>query len=200
MLTIGLTGGIGSGKTTVANFFAELGITVIDTDQLARDVVAPDMPAFQKILVHFGKHILNAAGQLDRKKLRSIIFNDPQQKLWLEKLLHPLIRAEMKTAITNAKSPYCIAVIPLLAETEPNPIIDHVLVVDAFEDQQIERAIKRDQMTPEQIMAIMKTQVNREKRLSIANDVIYNDKNLEHLKQQVLELHHKYLKLAENAQ
>lgn len=195
MLVIGLTGGIGSGKSTIAKYFAELGIDIIDTDQLAREVVAPGTPALVKITEHFGKEILDAK-QLNRKKLGDIVFKNTAERKWLEQLLHPLIRQETQRRIQQAKSSYCVAVIPLLVETKPNELINRTLVVDSPENLQIARAQQRDNLTPEQIAAILKAQATRKQRLAAADDVIQNDKDLNHLKQQVLQLHKKYLELA----
>lgn len=195
-LVIGLTGGIGSGKSTVAALFAERGIAIIDTDQLARDLTQPEKEAFQSIIQQFGPEIILPTGQLDRKTLRKIVFADTNKRQWLENLLHPLIRKEMEHQIASALSPYCIAVIPLLLETKPNPIISRILVVDTTEELQMKRAQMRDQLSQTEIEAIIKTQVNREKRLAKANDVIHNDGNLEDLIPQVDQLHKLYLSLA----
>lgn len=195
MLTIGLTGGIGSGKSTVAQFFAELNIEIIDTDLIAREVITPEREAFHKIVVHFGATILNQQQQIDRKKLREIIFADSAQKKWLENLLHPLIRIEVKKRITQVKSPYCMVVIPLLAESSDHSYIDRILVVDCPEEQQIRRAQKRDQISATQVEAVIKAQATRTQRLAIADDIIYNDSDLENLKNQVIKLHQFYLSL-----
>lgn len=200
MLAIGLTGGIGSGKTTVADLFAKLGVEIIDTDQLAREVVLPNTPALQEIVNHFGKDILDSSKQLDRAKLRERIFNQPEERRWLEQLLHPLIREKVKQRVATVKSPYCIVVIPLLVETLPNPLINRILVIDVDPKQQIARAQARDKMSREQIEAILKAQVSREKRMAAADDLIHNDRDLNFLQQQVAKLHEFYLNLAgENA-
>lgn len=196
MLVIGLTGGIGSGKSTVAALFSALGITVIDTDQLARDVTQQGQPALTEIVKEFDQTILQADGSLDRAKLRRYIFNDAKKRDWLEKLLHPLIRKEMKLQAENAISPYCIIVIPLLLETEPNPLIDRILVVNASRDQQINRTIKRDNTKQEDVEAIMQTQISQTKRLMAANDIIENNGTIEELIPQVEKLHQYYLSLA----
>lgn len=196
MLVVGLTGGIGSGKSTVAKLFAEKGITVIDTDQLARDLTLPGQPALNKIVAEFGKNILLPDKTLNRAELRQQIFTDPAKRRWLEELLHPLIRAETKRLIESAKSPYCIVVIPLLFETKPNPLINRILVVDATEEQQITRAKTRDRLTEKEIQAIIHTQVARQHRLDNADDIILNDGDLKHLIPQVEKLHLYYLKIA----
>lgn len=196
MLVIGLTGGIGSGKTTVANLFAQHGITLIDTDQIARDVIQPHQTAYQKILDHFGLDILQNDKSIDRSKLRKLIFSDTNEKLWLENLLHPLIRQEMQQAITHATSPYVIAIIPLLLETTKNPLIDRVLVVDADEEKQIHRTCLRDKVSAEDVKAILRTQIDRAKRLEAADDVVHNHGSVEELISQVDKLHHVYLNIA----
>lgn len=196
MLVIGLTGGIGSGKSTVAKCFAKHGITIIDTDKLAREVVTPNSPALKKITKHFGQDILDKAGKLKRKKLAALIFTQPKQRAWLENLLHPIIRKKMNSLIKKAQSPYCIAVIPLLAETKPNPSIDRVLVVDASTKQRSKRTQQRDKLAAEQIKKIMASQATRQQRLAIADDVINNNRDLHYLKKRVSSLHRKYLSLA----
>lgn len=197
MLIIGLTGGIGSGKSTVADLFAKLGIEIIDTDQLAREVVNPGTAALQKITEHFGPEILTRQKELDRKRLREIVFQAPEQRQWLEKLLHPLIRHAMQVRALHAKSPYCIAVVPLLVETKPNDLISRILVVDAPEHLQLARAMQRDGMSLEQAAAILQSQAGRAQRAAAANDIIYNDKDIANLEQQVLKLHQNYLELAD---
>lgn len=197
MLVIGLTGGIGSGKTTVANLFAEKGVTIIDTDQLARDVIEPGKPALEKIIQKFGQTILLPNGSLDRTALRKHIFNHPEDREWLEKLLHPLIREEMKYQAEHSTSPYCIAVIPLLFETKPNPLIDRILVVDTTEEEQIKRAHTRDNTSPQQIKAILKSQASRNQRVSGADDIIINTGSPEELIPQVDQLHQLYLILSQ---
>src|SRR5579883_1238465 len=149
MLVIGLTGGIGSGKSTVAKLFIERGVTVIDSDKLARDVVLPGQAALKQVAEKFGSAVMKPDGTLDRNALRKIIFEDENSRNWLEQLLHPLIRAEMKKQIKNANPPYCIIMIPLLLETENNPLIDRILVVDSAEADQIKRTQKRDNATEE---------------------------------------------------
>lgn len=185
ILVIGLTGGIGSGKSTVAKLFSKRGVTVIDTDQLARDVTEPNEPALQQIADYFTADILQEDGSLNRSALRKIIFSDEQKRIWLEKLLHPLIRAEMKKQAEQATSPYCIVVIPLLLETESNPLIQRILVVDAPESDQIKRTMLRDNATTEDIQAILKTQFSRAQRLAAADDVIENNGSLQDLAIQV---------------
>lgn len=199
MLVVGLTGGIGSGKTTVANLFAHHGVPIIDADLIAREVTEPNQPAFSKVVKHFGESILLANGTLNRSKLREIIFEEPKQRLWLEHLLHPLIREEMQRQINKLATPYCIAVIPLLLEVEFFSFINRILVVDAPEHLQIQRTAGRDKTKAPQIEAILKTQARREDRIAHAHDVITNEGTLEDLKPQVEKLHYLYLKMADKA-
>jgi dephospho-CoA kinase len=195
MLVIGLTGGIGSGKSTVAQLFEKKGIKIIDTDAIARETTQPGHEALKKIAAHFGENILLPDGSLNRKLLRTIIFSDVNQKLWLEQLLHPLIRIEMQQQVESAQSPYCIVIIPLLFETKPNPIINRILVVDVSEEQQIERTQKRDHCSLEEVKAILASQATREFRLANAMDIIYNNGSLEDLEKEVDKLHQLYLSL-----
>lgn len=196
MLKIGLTGGIGSGKSTVAKYFAELGVAIIDADKIARELVATGTPALTKIVKHFGNKILTSRGELDRKCLRKLIFSNPKQKQWLEKLLHPLIYHEMENQLQQVKSPYCILVIPLLVETQQEKLVDRILVVDASQEQQINRTMKKNKISEKEVKTIIATQANREQRLASADDIIYNDNSLTKLKQQVQQLHQKYLILS----
>jgi dephospho-CoA kinase len=196
-LVIGLTGGIGSGKSTVADLFQKLGITIIDTDQLARELVLPHTAALDAIVKKFGAAVVSESGDLNRKALRDIVFADPLARAWLEQLLHPLIRQEMARQAARATSPYCIAVIPLLFETTPNPLIRRILVVDLSEDLQIKRTSHRDQESAAKVEAILQAQVSRETRLSGADDIIYNDKNPADLIPQVEKLHKFYLSLCQ---
>jgi dephospho-CoA kinase len=196
MYVIGLTGGIASGKSTVATLFEKKGITIIDTDQLARQLTDIGKDALQKIALHFGKNILLPDGSLNRKLLRTIIFSDNTQRLWLEQLLHPLIRAEMEQQIYSAQSPYCIAIIPLLFESTPNPIINRILVVDSTEELQLERAQNRDNITLEEAQSILLAQAKREHRLANATDIIYNTGSIDTLQEEVEKLHQLYLSIA----
>jgi len=195
MLKIGLTGGIGSGKSTVAQFFKELGVPVIDADVIAHELVVPGTLAFKKIIAHFGNKILNPQGELDRKQLRELIFHDVKQRRWLENLLHPLVYQEINNRLKKIQAPYCILVIPLLLETKHEKFVDRVLVVDSKEAQQIKRITKRDKTTKQAVKAIIDSQISREQRLANADDVIYNDKSLANLKKQVQKLHEKYLSI-----
>lgn len=195
MLVVGLTGGIGSGKSLAADYFAEFGAPVIDTDQIARDIVTKDSIALQKIIEHFGPAILNSKNELDRAKLRHIVFQDKQEKVWLEKLLHPLIRQTVAETIARLDAPYCIVVIPLLVETLPNPLIQRILVVDTPEPLQISRTMQRDGASSDAVKAIIASQAPRKERLEKADDIITNDNGLSQLQQQVEKLHQQYLRM-----
>ncbi len=198
MLVIGLTGGIGSGKSTVSHLFAQLGVPIIDADLIARQITESNDQALSSIIEHFGKKIVSENGALNRAVLRDIIFNHPPERLWLEDLLHPLIREEMQQQIRQLSEPYCIAVIPLLLEVEFHSFINRILVVDAPENLQIERTRHRDQIQSSQIEAILKTQAHRHDRIARAHDVIVNDGTLEDLIPQVEKLHQQYLKLSKS--
>jgi len=196
MLTIGLTGGIGCGKSTVAQYFRDLGITVIDADAIARELVAPEMEAFAAIYHRFGNDILTKDKQINRKKLREIIFADAEQRAWLENLLHPLILTEINLRKKNANSSYCVLMIPLLLEKNVYHDIDRILVIDADENLQLKRVQQRDNLTAEQVKAILATQIPRQERLKLADDVVQNNGNLTNLEKQITALHQRYLQTA----
>lgn len=191
-MVIGLTGGIASGKSAAAHFFAELGINVIDTDDVARQVVAPSQPAYSKIIEHFGSDILDEDQQLDRQQLRQIIFNNTDEKQWLEHLLHPLIREISANKIASSQSSYCILVIPLLFETWPNPLVDRVLVIDCLSSTQLKRLTERDAIDKTLAKKILQQQASRQQRLSIADDTIENNNSMIELRQAILTLHEYY--------
>jgi dephospho-CoA kinase len=195
MLVVGLTGGIGSGKTTVASLFADLGVPIIDADDVAKAVTQPDQPAFMDIIDHFDEELLKYDGTLDRAKLREVIFKHPEERQWLENLLHPLIIEEMQRRIKSLTNPYCIAVIPLLIETGPYPFIDRILIIDTPEHLQRERATSRDKAHPDHIQAIINAQSKRDHRISQAHDIITNDSVKDHLVPQVESLHLLYTRL-----
>lgn len=195
MLVIGLTGGIGSGKSQVAKAFAAKAIDIINADALARDVVLPGTAALSDIHQHFGDDVLHPNGELNRQALRQHIFRNPAEKAWLEQRLHPEIRTAMATAIAAAQSPYVVCEIPLLVETGPNPLVDRILVVDVPLELQRERTMQRDNITASEVNAIMAHQVTREQRLAAADDVIDNSGSFAVTEQQVDQLHEKYLKL-----
>ncbi len=171
---VGLTGGIGSGKTTIANMFIDLGINIVDADIIARQVVAPDSPALTAISQHFGKAFIQADGQLNRALLRSQIFSHPADKTWLNNLLHPLIRKDMITQLQAATSPYCLLVAPLLIENQLDSLVNRVLVVDVSEALQVSRTQQRDTSSADEIKAIIASQASRTSRLAAADDVIDN--------------------------
>lgn len=192
---LGLTGGIGSGKTAVADRFASLGVHVVDADQAARWVVGPGRPALQQIVERFGEEVLLQSGELDRAGLRQKVFADPAERQWLEKLLHPLIRAEVARHLALAESPYAIMVSPLLVESGQYRQVGRVLVVDVPELLQIARTTARDQASEEQVRAILNAQAQREERLKHADDVLVNDRDLSWLGAEVERLHRFYLTL-----
>ena len=192
---LGLTGGIGSGKSAAAQCFVDLGVHLIDADNAARWVVEPGRPALAQIAEHFGAGVLQADGTLNRSALRELIFKDPQQRVWLEGLLHPLIREEIRQYLARAESAYAILVSPLLLETSQHQMVQRVLVIDVPESVQIERTVMRDKTNEEQVRAILKAQASREERLSRADDVIVNDRDPAWLKSEVERLHHFYLTL-----
>ena len=197
-MIIGLTGGIGSGKSAVSAQFKALGIVVVDADQVARDVVIIGSPALERIAQHFGGQILLEDGTLNRAKLRQCIFTDKAQKQWLEALLHPLIGAAIKQQLALASSVYVVLESPLLLETSQHKTTDCVVVVDASETLQRERACHRDGAKREQIDAIIHSQMSRQKRLDKAHWVIDNRQDLAHLKAQVLQLHDHLCKITEH--
>jgi dephospho-CoA kinase len=175
--------------------FKDLDIDVIDADVIARQVVEPGSPAVQKIVDKFGSEIIDKTGQLNRAKLREMIFSQPELKTWLNGLLHPLIRDEMSLQTQQAKSPYCILSVPLLVENNLNHSVDRVLIVDVTEQTQLDRTLKRDNVDAQQIRSIMNSQASREQRLAIADDVIDNNGELQELVAQVAKLHKSYLQI-----
>lgn len=197
---VGLTGGIGSGKSTIANLFALLDVPIIDADVVAREMVQKGSSLLIKIVEHFGQHILDKQGNLDRTALRQIVFHSEQEKKWLNQLLHPAIRAEMLRQLEAVSAPYVLWVVPLLIENKLSEFCDRVLVVDVLPDIQLERAIKRDESKAETIQNIIAAQVDRQTRLNYADDVIENNMPLEenaiNLAHQVAKLHRRYLDLA----
>lgn len=197
MLTIGLTGGIGSGKSTVAEFFKQHNIPVIDADHAARQVVEPHSSALQKITEHFGDEILETNGSLNRTLLRKRIFQHPEERLWLESLLHPLIAQVIQAQLAAAQGPYAILMSPLLLESGQAQWTQRILVIDIPETLQIQRTQERDQVAPTQIEAIMKSQWSRKQRLAKADYVIENSGSIEMLEKQISQLHSMFLQLAE---
>jgi len=193
MLRIGLTGGIGSGKSTVAALFARHGAPVIDTDVIARELVEPGQPALKEIVDRFGPEMLDPNGRLNRSRLGERVFSDASERLALESILHPSIRATVAERLGNLDAPYCIVVIPLLVETGAmTTMVDRVLVVDTPEEQQIARVAARDHLTDARIRAILKVQATREERLAKADDVIVNDRDIGSLEAAVANLNDRY--------
>ncbi|WP_434524088.1 dephospho-CoA kinase [Photorhabdus asymbiotica] len=196
---IALTGGIGSGKTTIANAFAALGVPLVDADIIAREVVAPGTPALQAIKEHFGHEILTPDGSLNRTLLRQRIFTNQQEKQWINQLLHPLIHQETKRQLEQITASYVIWVIPLLVENNLGHLADRILVVDVSLEVQISRVATRDGISCQQVENILAAQASRSERLAYADDVISNHDNIQAITPRVAELHQQYLRLAESA-
>ena len=196
MLRIGLTGGIGSGKSTVAALFAARGVPVIDADIVARERVEPGQPALDEITAAFGRELLDEAGRLNRARLRDLVFADPARRERLEAILHPRIRAEMERRLADCSAPYALLVIPLLFEADQRDLVDRVLVVDLPENEQRTRVIARDALPAGQIDAILAAQASRKQRHDGADDLIDNSGDPAALERQVDTLHARYLRLA----
>ena len=197
-LRIGLTGGIASGKSVVADMFAELGVPVIDTDLIAREVVQPGQPALDEIRERFGETVIDPAGALDRAVLRKLIFSDDDARLDLEAILHPRIGAETHRQADAANGDYQLIVVPLLVGSPLLQFVNRVLVVDCQEDTQIRRLLERDTESVEQAERILAAQASREERLAIADDVVNNDHSLDHVRDQVIDLDRKYQRLTQS--
>jgi dephospho-CoA kinase len=195
-LRIGLTGGIASGKSTVAQRFAELGASVVDADVAARDVVAPGTPGLVQVIERFGPSVVAGNDELDRRALRQLIFADPAARQDLEAILHPLIREAMEQSAAAAAGPYVVMVIPLLVESGSPGRVDRILVVDADEAAQLRRVQARDGGSLDQAGAILASQASRAARLAAADDVLLNSGTVTDLRQAVDRLHEKYLRLA----
>ncbi|MCC8463038.1 dephospho-CoA kinase [Photorhabdus bodei] len=196
---IALTGGIGSGKTTIANAFAALGVPLVDADIIAREVVAPGTPALQTISEHFGHDILTPDGNLNRALLRQKIFTNNQEKQWVNQLLHPLIHQETRRQLEQITALYVIWVIPLLVENNLRHLADRILVVDVSPELQISRVATRDGISNQQVENILAAQASRSERLAYADDIISNHDNVQAIAPRVAELHQQYLKLAGSA-
>jgi Dephospho-CoA kinase (EC 2.7.1.24) len=196
---VALTGGIGSGKSTVADAFSRLGITIIDADVIARQVVEPDTPALKAIEARFGSTILNDDGTLNRRRLREYIFSDSLEKDWLNSLLHPIIHQETQRQIAASTSPYCLWVVPLLVENQLQKKADRVLVIDVSPETQIQRTMARDRVSREHAEQILSAQATREARLAVADDVIDNNGAPDAIASDVARLHAQYLKFAAQA-
>jgi dephospho-CoA kinase len=195
---IGLTGGIACGKSTVANLFAALGVTIVDTDLLAREVVAPGSPLLDEIGRRFGPEVLQKDGSLDRTALRARVFANPAERQWLEQLTHPAIRDLTDARCESATGPYVMVAIPLLVETAGAKRFDRVLVVDCDPELQLARLQARDGATREQAARMLAAQATREQRLAVADDVIQNDGDIANLRDQVEGLHRQYLSLTQS--
>jgi len=193
---VGLTGGIASGKSTAARFFGALGVPILDSDQVAREVVEPGQPPLGRLVERFGRGILTPDGHLDRPALRNIVFSDPKARADLENLTHPAIGAALEARSAAAGGPYQILVIPLLIEKNLGAHVDRVLVVDCDEELQIRRLLARDRSTRAEAQAILAAQVSRSARLKAADDVIRNDADMSAVQAQVAALHARYLELA----
>ena len=197
MLIIGLTGGIGSGKSVASDKFKSLGITIVDADVASRTVVEPGKPALKEIEDHFGSGIITAEGKLDRNNLREIIATDPEERKWLESVTHPKIGEQITKEISESTSVYTLFVAPLLLETNSQEMCSRVVVVDVPKDVQIRRTAKRDKVSSNQVEQMVAAQMEREKRLEKADDVLLNSGTIEDLEKQVEELHKKYIQMVE---
>ena len=193
---VALTGGIASGKSTVADLFAARGVPVIDTDVIAREVVEPGQPALAQVVETFGPEVLGSDGRLDRRRLRERIFADSEAKRRLEAILHPAIRAEMERQSRAADGPYQVLVIPLLTEGKRRDHVDRVLLVDVPEELQVQRLMGRDGVSREQAQASLNAQATRAERLAMADDILHNTRRPDDLREKVVELHEQYLQLA----
>ncbi len=196
MLRVGLTGGIGSGKSTVADLFAALGVTVIDADDVSRQLVKPGSTALQEIITHFGQAVLTADGTLDRAALRERVFADPADRAQLEAILHPRVRKELERQVLRANGAYVLLVIPLLFESGLRNLVDRVLVVDADVPSQIRRVQARSGLREEEVRKILAAQIGPAERRALADDVIENNADRAHLEREVARLHAHYLALA----
>jgi dephospho-CoA kinase len=197
IFTVGLTGGIGCGKSRAADLFAELGATVVDTDDISRELTGPGGGAVPAIQQAFGSSYVQGDGSMNRAAMRTLVFGNPQAKARLEAILHPLIRARARSLLEQAKSPYAIIVVPLLLETGAyRDVVDRVAVVDCDESNQIARVKSRSGLTEDEVRAIMATQIDRQVRLEHADDVLNNDGDLTALRSQVERLHERYLTMA----
>lgn len=199
-LKVGLTGGIGSGKSAAADMFAELGVPVVDADLIAREVVEPGEPALEQIAQHFGKSVIQSGGGLNRRALRERVFADPSEREWLEQLLHPLINERIRDRLDAFDTPYVMLVSPLLIESGQARLVDPVIVVDVDEQTQVERTIARDEVTIDQAKRIIASQCSRVERTQRAEYLLDNGGSLEHLREQVEYLHRQLIKLANRKQ
>lgn len=196
MFKVGLTGGIGCGKSTVCGLFADFGVPIVDADVIARQLVAPGQPALAKLAATFGESIINSDGTLNRAGLRQLVFSEPQDKQRLDAIMHPLIYNEMEAAVRRLQKAYCIMAIPLLVETQKKHVVDRVLVVDCPLEIQLQRVVDRDRVELSQAEAIIACQATRQQRLAVADDIVDNSTTPESLAEQVKSLHNSYLLLA----
>lgn len=196
VLTIALTGGIGSGKTSIASIFKSLGVPIIDSDTISKEIILPGKPCFKDIVNEFGEEILTNKGTIDRYKLRDIIFNNDKARIKLENITHPIIfkNIDIQTSLINY--PYCLVIVPLLIETKSVKYFDKVLLVDTFKNIQFERVSKRDSMSPTLLRKIIKIQATRSERLKYADDIIENNNEIGNLNEYINILHKKYLTLS----
>mgnify|MGYP003388971937 FL=1 len=196
-LKIGLTGGIASGKSTVCDLFSQLSVEIVDADKISHDITKKDGLAFQEILDYFGKKILDLNGELDRRQLRSIIFNDATEKRALENIIHPKVLNEINKNISDSTAPYLIIAVPLMIETGMNKLMDRVLLIDCSIETQIRRLIERDKCTKQQAQSIIENQASLESKRAICDDVIVNEEgtSLDHLKTEVIRLNSFYSNL-----
>ncbi len=197
-MIIGLTGGIGSGKSAVATLFKDIGVDLIDADDLARDSLNINSEGYKLFIDEFGDKYLDENKNINRELIRKLIFNDSNAKSKLENIIHPIVRSGIETFIRNTKSNYCIIVVPLIFETNSSKIYDRILVIDCDVDVQISRTSKRDNQAKSDIENIINKQATREQRLSIADDVIVNNGSLDLLRMEVLKIHKKYLEIVKN--
>ena len=196
VLTIALTGGIGSGKTSIASIFKSLGVPIIDSDTISKEIILPGKPCFKDIVNEFGEEILTNKGTIDRYKLRDIIFNNDKARIKLENITHPIIFKNIDIQISLINYPYCLVIVPLLIETKSVKYFDKVLLVDTLENIQFERVTKRDSISPTLLRKIIKTQVTRSERLKYADDIIENNNEIGNLNEYINILHKKYLTLS----
>ena len=196
VLTIALTGGIGSGKTSIASIFKSLGVPIIDSDTISKEIILPGKPCFKDIVNEFGEEILTNKGTIDRYKLRDIIFNNDKARIKLENITHPIIFKNIDIQISLINYPYCLVIVPLLIETKSVKYFDKVLLVDTLENIQFERVAKRDNISPTLLRKIIKTQATRSERLKYADDIIENNNEIGNLNEYINILHKKYLTLS----